>query len=65
MDRHAWDDRYRGREWLWTVDANRFVVQEVTGLTPGRALDLAAYTSILRFEKVKNTGNQRISSSDG
>ncbi|MDH5373628.1 MAG: class I SAM-dependent methyltransferase [Acidimicrobiia bacterium] len=42
MDRHAWDDRYRDREWLWTVDANRFVVQEVGGLTPGTALDLAA-----------------------
>ena len=42
MDRHAWDDRYRDREWLWTVDANRFVVQETAGLTPGRALDLAA-----------------------
>ncbi len=42
MDRHAWDDRYRDREWLWTVDANRFVVQEVTGMEPGRALDLAA-----------------------
>jgi SAM-dependent methyltransferase len=42
MDRHAWDDRYRDREWLWTIDANRFVVQEVAGLAPGRALDLAA-----------------------
>ena len=42
MDRHAWDDRYRDREWLWTVDAHRFVVQEVTGLAPGKALDLAA-----------------------
>lgn len=42
MDRHAWDDRYRDREWLWTVDANRFVVQEIAGLKPGRALDLAA-----------------------
>jgi SAM-dependent methyltransferase len=42
MDRHAWDDRYRDREWLWTVEANRFVVQETAGLTPGRALDLAA-----------------------
>lgn len=42
MDRHAWDDRYRDREWLWTTDANRFVVQETAGLTPGRALDLAA-----------------------
>ena len=42
MDRHAWDDRYRDREWLWTVDANRFVVQEVTGLAAGKALDLAA-----------------------
>ena len=42
MDRHAWDDRYRDKEWLWTAEANRFVVQEVEGLTPGRALDLAA-----------------------
>ncbi len=42
MERDAWDDRYRDREWLWTVDANRFVVQETAGLSPGRALDLAA-----------------------
>ncbi len=42
MEKDGWDERYRDREWLWTVDANRFVVQEVTGMKPGRALDLAA-----------------------
>lgn len=42
MDRDAWDDRYRDREWLWTAEANRSVVQETVGLNPGRALDLAA-----------------------
>ena len=42
MDRQAWDDRYRDKEWLWTVEANHFVVQETSGLVPGKALDLAA-----------------------
>lgn len=27
---------------MWSVDANRFLVAEVEGLSPGRALDLAA-----------------------
>jgi SAM-dependent methyltransferase len=42
MDHQAWDDRYAAREWLWTVDANRFVVAETEDLPPGRVLDLAA-----------------------
>lgn len=41
MDRTAWDERYRDRELLWGADPNRFLVPEVDGLEPGRALDLA------------------------
>ena len=41
MDRHAWDERYRGSELLWTAEPNRFLVAETAGLEPGRALDLA------------------------
>ena len=41
MDRAAWDERYAGTELLWTASANRFLVEEVGDLTPGRALDLA------------------------
>jgi SAM-dependent methyltransferase len=41
MDRHAWDERYRGQELLWKADPNRFLVAEVEGMAPGRALDLA------------------------
>jgi len=41
MDSEAWDRRYAGRALLWTSQANRFLVQEVDGLAPGRALDLA------------------------
>lgn len=42
MDQHDWDDRYRGRELLWTVEPNRFVVSVVGALDPGSALVLAA-----------------------
>jgi SAM-dependent methyltransferase len=41
MDSAGWDERYAGRELVWTSEANRFLVAEVDGLTPGRALDLA------------------------
>jgi SAM-dependent methyltransferase len=42
MDQHAWDDRYRDKELVWTAPPNRFLVEAVDGLTPGTALDLAA-----------------------
>ncbi|WP_219905182.1 SAM-dependent methyltransferase [Pseudothauera lacus] len=41
MGREEWNRRYAVSEFLWTVDANRFLVAEVAGLPPGRALDLA------------------------
>jgi SAM-dependent methyltransferase len=41
VDRAAWDRRYAGTELVWTAEPNRFVVAEVAGLAPGRALDLA------------------------
>jgi SAM-dependent methyltransferase len=41
MDRHAWDERYGGQDLLWRADPNRFLVEEVDGMRPGTALDLA------------------------
>jgi SAM-dependent methyltransferase len=41
VKREDWDSRYAGSELLWTAEANRFLVAEVSGLAPGRALDLA------------------------
>ena len=41
MRSDEWDGRYADSEFLWTVEPNRFVVQEISGLQPGRALDLA------------------------
>lgn len=41
MDRDGWDARYRAKEWLWTAEPNRFLVDCVSDLTPGVALDLA------------------------
>lgn len=41
MDRHGWDERYAAAEQTFVRDPNRLVVQEVAGLTPGTALDLA------------------------
>jgi SAM-dependent methyltransferase len=39
--REDWDRRYAGVENLWSAKPNRFLVAEVEGLAPGRALDLA------------------------
>ena len=41
MEREAWDRKYAGSEFLWTEEPNRFLVAELDGLAPGRALDLA------------------------
>ena len=41
MDRHDWDERYQGESLVWSAEPNRFLVAEVEGLTPGRALDVA------------------------
>jgi len=41
MQSEEWDRRYADTEFLWTAEPNRFVVQELSNLRPGRALDLA------------------------
>ena len=41
MRSDEWDRRYADSEFLWTVEPNRFVAQEVADLPPRRALDLA------------------------
>lgn len=42
MDSQDWDDRYAASELVWGAEPNRWVVRELTGHTPGTALDLAA-----------------------
>ena len=42
MDRHDWDARYEGREFLWDVAPNVFVERYLADLPPGSAIDLAA-----------------------
>jgi len=42
MDKADWDKRYAGSDLLWSVEPNRFLVEETATLAPGRALDLAA-----------------------
>ena len=42
MDRQQWDERYSGAEFEWSVHPNQFVAEQLAGLPPGRALDLAA-----------------------
>ncbi len=42
MDARAWDERYAASELIWSAGPNQFVEAELAGLTPGRALDLAA-----------------------
>jgi 2-polyprenyl-3-methyl-5-hydroxy-6-metoxy-1,4-benzoquinol methylase len=41
MDSKAWDARYAEQGLLWSAEPNRFLVDEVADLPPGRALDLA------------------------
>jgi len=40
-DAHAWDERYRASELLWSAEPNRFLVEEAASLPARRALDLA------------------------
>jgi SAM-dependent methyltransferase len=42
VDRQRWDERYGGSDFVVPAEPNQFVVGELAGLTPGRALDLAA-----------------------
>ena len=42
VDRQQWDDRYASTDLVWTAEPNVFVVRELAGLQPGRALDLGA-----------------------
>ena len=42
MDRQQWDERYSGAKFEWSVHPNQFVAEQLAGLPPGRALDLAA-----------------------
>jgi 2-polyprenyl-3-methyl-5-hydroxy-6-metoxy-1,4-benzoquinol methylase len=42
MDHTGWDARYAASDLVWGGEPNRFVVEEFTGVPPGRAVDLAA-----------------------
>jgi SAM-dependent methyltransferase len=42
VDATDWDERYAKAELEWEAKPNRFLVQEVGDLRPGRALDIAA-----------------------
>jgi SAM-dependent methyltransferase len=42
VDRQQWDERYSGAEFEWSMHPNQFVAEQLAGLPPGRALDLAA-----------------------
>jgi SAM-dependent methyltransferase len=41
MNSQDWDERYREKKLVWSAGPNQFLVQEVAGMKPGRALDLA------------------------
>jgi len=41
MDSRSWDDRYGGSELVWGAGPNRFLAEEIPGLKPGTALDVA------------------------
>lgn len=41
MDSRDWDERYAATELVWSASPNQFLVAELEGMAPGRALDLA------------------------
>ncbi len=41
VDRQGWNQRYEGRELLWSARANRFLTAAAAEIAPGRALDVA------------------------
>lgn len=41
MSSDAWDARYAAADLVWSAEPNRFLVDEVADLAPGRALDIA------------------------
>ena len=42
MDASSWNERYAAADLVWSLAPNAFVVEELSDLPPGRALDLAA-----------------------
>ncbi|MCY7340817.1 MAG: class I SAM-dependent methyltransferase [Pseudonocardia sp.] len=42
MNASDWDQRYAGQDFVWSVEPNRLLADEVGRLRPGRALDLGA-----------------------
>jgi SAM-dependent methyltransferase len=41
LSREQWDERYGTEDLIWKAEPNRLLVEEVDGLEPGRALDIA------------------------
>jgi SAM-dependent methyltransferase len=41
VNREHWDERYATEELIWKAEPNRFLVEELDALAPGRALDVA------------------------
>jgi len=42
VNRNDWNERYRTADLVWTATPNQFVVAELEGSAPGRAIDVAA-----------------------
>ena len=42
MDHEDWNRHYLEKGLVWSAEPNRFLVEEVADLAPGRALDLGA-----------------------
>lgn len=41
VNREQWDERYGTEELIWKAEPNRFLVEELNALVPGKALDVA------------------------
>ena len=63
MDRRDWDERYQGESLVWSAEPNRFLVAELEGVTPGRALDLAWVKGATRYGSLSRAGRSLASTS--
>jgi ubiquinone/menaquinone biosynthesis C-methylase UbiE len=41
VNREYWEERYGTEELIWKAEPNRFLVEELEAVPPGRALDVA------------------------
>ena len=55
MEREDWNQRYAASDFIWTDEANRFLIAEMAGQAPGLALDMAAGEGVITSYSIHYT----------